>query len=423
MTLQRLRIACVLLLLCTVLGAVSCPVGAQPSADSAIILIGDGMGPVHVKIAQTIAGQPLAMEMMPVSGFATNPPAEGTVTDSAAAATALATGRKTKNGMVGMSPEGKPMENILERARAQGKSTGVITTDSLTGATPGGFSAHVDSRGKRAEIALQVVKTGSEVMLGFWKGDFLPKVDGGEREDNRDLIEELEQAGYKVVYTKTQLKAAADKRIVGFFDDGPEAPQLSEMVEKALAILSQNPKGFILVVESARIDWSSHENELVGAVRATFDLDGAVKTAMEFAQKQGRVLVVTTADHETGQPRIDDASKLSLMRDLKTEPSEIAKHLNSDRTNIGQVMREYAAINNLTEAEVNEIRNASDAVAGISKVISARAGISWHATGHTDSRVPVFAFGPGAERFSGEMDNTDIPKRVASVLGLGAFPK
>ncbi len=423
MVCRRFGIASSLVLVCLMLGAVSSPISAQPPADSAILLIGDGMGPVHVKIAHTIAGQPLEMEKMPVSGLATNPPAEGSVTDSAAAATALATGRKTKNGMLGVAPDGQRLENIMERARALGKSTGVITTDSLTGATPAGFSAHIDSRGKRAEIALQVARSGSEVMLGFWKGDFLPKADGGEREDERDLIAEMKKAGYQVVYTKTQLKAATDKRIAGFFDDGPEAPQLSEMVVKALSILSQNPKGFVLMVESARIDWSSHENELVGAVRATFELDGAVKTAVEFAQEQDHTLVVTTADHETGRPRIDDASKLSLMRDLKTEPAEIAKHLNQDRTNIGQLMREYAGISNLTEAEVNEIRKASDAAAGIAKVISTRAGVSWHVTGHTENPVPVFAFGPGADRFSGEMDNTDIPKRIAAVIGLGAFPK
>jgi len=423
MVCRRVGIVSAVLLACLVVLALPASAGAQPPAESAILLIGDGMGPVHVQIGHTIVGQPLAMEKMPVSGLVATHQADGSVTDSAAAATALATGHKTKNGMLGVAPDGQRLENIFERARALGKSTGVITTDSLTGATPAGFTSHVDSRGKRAEIALQTARSGSEVMLGFWKGDFLPKTDGGEREDGRDLIAEMQKAGYQVVYTKTQLKAATDKRIAGFFDDGPEAPQLADMVEKALPVLSQNPKGFVLMVESARIDWSSHENELVGSVRATFELDGAVAAVMGFAREQGRTLVVTTADHETGRPRIDDASKLGLMRDLKTEPAEIAKRLNTDRTNIGQVMREYAGISDLTEADLKEIRQATEAAAGIAKVISARAGVSWHSTGHTESRVPLFAFGPGADRFSGEMDNTDIPKRIAEAIGLGAFPK
>jgi alkaline phosphatase len=423
MVCRRVGIVSAVLLACLVVLALPASAGAQPPAESAVLLIGDGMGPVHVQIAHTIVGQPLAMEKMPVSGLVATHQADGSVTDSAAAATALATGHKTKNGMVGVTPDGQRTENILERARALGKSTGVITTDSLTGATPAGFSAHVDSRGKRAEIAAQAAQSGSKVMLGFWKGDFLPKAAGGEREDGRDLIAEMQKAGYEIVYTQAQLEGATGKRIAGFFEDGPQAPQLADMVGKALAVLSQNPKGFVLAVESARIDWSSHENELVGAVRATLELDAAAGTAVEFARKRGRTLVVVTADHETGRPRIDDASKLGLMRDLKTEPAEIAKRLNTDRTNIGQVMREYAGISDLTEADLKEIRQATEAAAGIAKVISARAGVSWYSTGHTESRVPVFAFGPGADRFSGEMDNTDIPKRIAEAIGLGAFPK
>jgi alkaline phosphatase len=406
------------------LAALACPLGAQPATDSAILLIGDGMGPVQVQIGREAAGgQPLAMERMPFSGRATNPPAEGDVTDSAAAATALATGRKTKNGMIGVTPNGEPVENLLERARQLGKSTGVITTDSLTGATPAGFMAHVDSRGKRDEIALQEYKAGVQVMLGFWKGAFTTKAQGGAREDGRDLIGEMEKSGYQAVYTKDQLEAATSARLVGFFDDGPQAPSIAQMVSKALSILSKNPKGFVLVVESARIDWASHDNELVGAVLATLDLDGGVAKAVEFARERGRTLVVVTADHETGGPKIEEAGKLPLVRSLRTEPGEIAKHLNGDRTNIAAVMREYASIGDLSEDEVVRIREAGEPAAAIATIISARAGISWRTGSHTATPVPVFAFGPKAERFSGQMDNTDIPKRLAETIGLGTFPK
>ena len=325
---------------------------AAPVADSAVLLIGDGMGPVQVQLART-DDEPLTMEQFPFSGLATTKPADGPITDSAAGGTALATGCKTNNGMVSVNPEGRRLETILERARSMYKATGIITTDALHGATPASFIAHVDDRGKRAGIAAQIAAAPADVMLGFWKGEFLPKSSGGKREDGRDLIAELEGKGFEVVYTRDQLLQAKGQKLLGLFDDGPEAPSVADMVSAALARLSANPRGFFLVVEGARIDWECHEHQLAAALTEVRELDKAVGIAADAARSRGRTLVVVTADHETGGLQPDG---------------------------------------------------------------------SFTTSGHTAAPVPVFALGPGGKRFCGDLDNTDIPKRIAEVLQIGLSP-
>jgi alkaline phosphatase len=345
----------VLGLLCAGLlwSACAAPVCGEEAADSAILLIGDGMGPLQIHVARRAHGGPLAMERMPYSGIVTTHSADRAVTDSAAAATALATGYKTNNGMVGVSPDGSRLESVVERARSAGKSTGIITTDALHGGTPASFAAHVESRGDRSPIAAQVTESGVDVMLGFWKGWFLPKSAGGDREDGRDLIAEMRESGYEVVFTGDELRQAKGDRIVGLFEDDT-GPSLAEMVSAALARLSKNPKGFLLIVEEARIDWECHGHDLDAAIERVRMLDAAVVTALDFAREDGATLVVVTADHETGG-------------------------LQPDTT--------------------------------------------FTTGGHTGTPVRVLAFGPGGQQFSGEIDNTDVPKRMAEVVGLGSFPK
>jgi alkaline phosphatase len=347
------RLICVLLCAGALWGACAAPAQGEEAADSAILLIGDGMGPLQIHLARKDPGQPLGMEGMPYSGIMTTRSADSDVTDSAAAGTALATGHKTNDGMVGVTPDGRRLETILERARAVGKSTGIITTDALHGATPASFAAHVESRGERGKIAAQIAASRVDVMMGFWKGWFLPKSAGGEREDGRDLVAEMRRAGYEVIFTGDELRQAKGDRIVGLFEDDT-GPSLAEMVSAALARLGKNPKGFFLVVEEARIDWECHDNKLEAAVERVRLLDAAVVTGLDFARKDGSTLVVVTADHETGGLQPDG---------------------------------------------------------------------TFATGGHTNTPVRVFAFGPGGERFTGEMDNTDIPKRMAEVLALGSFPQ
>jgi alkaline phosphatase len=404
--------------------ALSAPAAAVPLADSAILLIGDGMGAAQIAVAREArGGDPLAMETAPVSGLMTTHSADRAITDSAAAGTALATGHKTNNGMISVTPDGRRVVTILERCRAMYKATGIITTDSLHGATPASFAAHAESRGMRSEIALQMAESGVPVMMGFWKGWFLPKSAGGEREDGRDLIAKMRGDGYAVAFTREQLFEASGPRLLGLFDDGAQAPTLAEMVGAALQQLSDEPGGFFLIVEGARIDWKCHGNDPAGAVLDTWEFDEAVAAALALARTRGRTLVVITADHETGGLTIDDRTLVRRLGSVRASCEAMTGKLNSDRSNAAQVLADFAGVDNLTGAELTTLNGAEDAEAAIAALISERAGVSWTTGGHTDTPVRVLAFGPGADRFAGEMDNTDIPKRIAEVLGIGAFPE
>ncbi len=411
-------------LIAVLIAAVAVPVAAAtPKADSAILFIGDGTGPVQIRIGRAAAQvDALVMEGFPVRGYATTMSANADVTDSAAAGTALATGHKTNNGMIGVTPEGKRLTTILERAQAMYKATGIITTDALRGATPASFAAHVGSRGESAEIALQMAHSGADVMMGFWKDQFLPTSAGGKRTDGLDLIAEMQKSGYQVVYTKDELKAAHGEKLVGLFDDGAQSPTLSDMVTAALQRLSRNPHGFFLVVEGARIDWFSHANDPAGVVLAVKELDAAVMTGADAASRRGKTLVLVTADHETGGLAIADGSKLGILARITMSASDMAAKLSKERDNVGEVLQIGAGISDVTTTEADAIRSAKDPSAAIASIVSARAGLTWGTQDHTATRVRVFALGPGSERFSGDLDNTMIPKRIADAIGIGPLP-
>jgi len=328
------------------------PCSGDSPADSAILFIGDGMGPMQIHLSRVEPGQPLEMEKLPVAGIVTTNSVGGRVTDSAAAGTALATGYKTENGRIGTDPDNRQLQTILERAQAMYKSTGIITTDALHGATPASFAAHVKNRGERAEIAAQLAASNVDVMMGFWKGEFIPKSAGGNREDNRDLIAEMRARGHDIAFTRDELLKSKGDKLLAIFED-ETAPTLTEMVATALDRLSRDPDGFVLIVEQARIDWECHDHKLPEAISFVRSLDKAVAAARSAAEARGRTLVIVTADHETGGLAPDG---------------------------------------------------------------------SFSTGGHTSTPVRLFAAGPGAEAFAGDLDNTDVPRRIADAIGIGPFP-
>ncbi len=422
-TAHHKRALCLILTSLVLLGFAVCA-RAAPLADSVILLIGDGMGSAQVRLAREAAGgAPLAMERMPYSGLITTHSADRPVTDSAAAGTALATGHKTNNGMISVAPDERVLRTILELCRDRGKSTGIITTDALHGATPASFAAHAPSRGMRSEIALQLAESRVPVMLGFWKGWFLPDSEGGERADGKHLIADLRRAGYGVAFTKEELSNVTGQRLLGLFDDGPEAPTLADMTLAALGRLRTDRDGLFLIVEAARIDWKCHHNDPAGAVLDTWEFDRAVAAALDYARGRGRTLVLVTADHETGGLSIEEPGRVKALAGIKAPAADIAEKLNADRSNVAEVLAEYAGVHDLTPDEIAAVKGAEHAADAVSMLLNQRAGLFWSTKGHSDTRVPVFAYGPGAERFAGEMDNTDIPKRIAEVLGIGPFPR
>lgn len=330
-----------------------------------IFCIGDGMGFEHVALARHHGpgdNHKLHMERLPVHGDVKTHAANKPVTDSAAAGTAMACGVKTNNGMVGMTPDKTPYSSILELLQDKGWRTGLTATSQVSHATPASFASHVDSRGKQKEIAVQLLDNRVDVILG-----------GGRKYWSDEQLAQATTIGYQVVTTRNALATLKPAPVIGLFgDDGlttffPE-PSLAEMSAAAISLLSTpdeqwfapKPK-FFLMIEGSQIDWAAHANDTDRVVRQALLFDMAVREAIEFAQKDKHTLVIVTADHETGG--------LELKRN-----------------------------------EDNELK------------------AKWTSGGHTAVNVPLYAFGPGSEKFTGTMDNTDIPKRIAELTGLKPFP-
>ena len=272
--------------------------GALPQRT--IVMIADGTGPASLTVARQVKGAPLAIDRV-VYGLIETRSANSSVTDSAAAATALACGVRTNNGMVGMAPDGARVRSIAEAAKAEGKSVGIVTTDAITGATPAGFSAHVPHRSQTGEILAQQIGSGFDLFLG-----------GGRRVLTESSRERLAAAGYALVEDAEGLRAASGK-VFGLFAPGVmtamverrsgapcSEPTLPEMAAKALDLLDANPQGFFLMIEGAQVDKGNHAHDLPWATYELLAFDEAVALVLAWADAHPGTVVAITADHETG---------------------------------------------------------------------------------------------------------------------------
>ncbi|MCP4755458.1 MAG: alkaline phosphatase [Proteobacteria bacterium] len=332
-----------------------------------VFMIGDGMGINHIFITRKYAvgmDKKLHLERMPYTGIVTTYPVGEVMTDSAAAGTALASGMKTTNGTIGQLPDGTKIKTIMEVAEDRGMATGLIATKEITDATPAAYAAHNASRSNQAEIAVDILDNNIDLILGGGRKYWLPEELGGKREDNRNLIQEAKDKGYVYLETKADFEKVERTPVLGLFREGwletnEEEPSLREMTKRALQLLNKDKDGFFIMVEASQIDTQSHAHDEEGFMDRVLKFDMAVKEAIEFAKKDGHTLVVVTSDHETG-------GLMPLM-----------------------------------------------------------GGLQWSApiiSLHSASPVAVFAYGPGAENFTGVFENTDLPKIVAQLLDFKDFP-
>ena len=340
----------------------------QSSAPRNIILvIGDGMGPGALKLTslyQHKAENHLFMEQLPVASFCTTLSANTNVTDSAAAATAFACGYKTSNGYLGLTTNKCHLTSVAEAAQREGRAVGLITSDAITGATPAGFFAHVNSRGSYSDVADWTLTNAFDLFIGNAnsKGWYVPKTAGGLRTNACDLLTAMTAAGYVVSETPaTFAQTPPNKRALGFMAKGTLDSEtcLAQLTETALARLAKNDKGFFLMTECAITDGGGHGNKPELTVRGTLQVDWTVKAAVDFARKRGDTLVLVTADHETG----------GLTCSVTNNPP-------------GKLVIHYAT------------------------------------TSHTGIPVRLYAYGPGSELFSGTIDNTDVAKNIARLWKL-----
>ena len=336
-----------------------------------IYMIGDGMGLAHVTMLQIAEGYDNPVSFMRAENVALikSYSRNNRVTDSAAAGTALATGHKTNNSMLGVLPDSTAVESMMAKAVRRGMATGLVVTCYLPHATPGAFYAHQVYRRTLEPIAEQLVESGVDVAFGGGKRYFTAR-----RADGTTLVDRLRTKGYRVIDTLAAADTITSGKVVGLFASKhmPYAHKgrgdyLPRAVGKALEILSndaaERDEGFMLVVEGSMIEYVSHRNDSEGILAEMRDFDRAVRVAMEYVDAHPGTLLVVTADHETGG---------------LTLPSGNADFTKSE----SGVLYKYGS------------------------------------KSHTAVMVPVYLYGTGAERTNGVMENSDLANRLMEILEL-----
>ncbi len=297
---------------------------SQTEGTKLIYIIGDGMGFNHIENAKLYEGiTEFPFEQYYV-GEVTTHSANSDVTDSAAAATALATGVKTKNGYVGVDAQKQALENLMEISKEYGKKTGIVTTDTLDGGTPAGFSAHAENRSYTDQIILNQQTGVMDLLLGRFSWDYLDSIQGFE--DNGFLYADTMKSLYDL--------PESDK-VVGNMsmsikptEENPSTKlALKSMVEYALDFLHKDSEeGFTLMIEGAYIDKYSHSNNVLDMIEEVIDLSDAVEYVLDWASKHDNTYVIFTADHETGGLQ-KATSKEEISNELYTHTNHTASNV------------------------------------------------------------------------------------------------
>ncbi|MBY6037468.1 alkaline phosphatase [Fictibacillus nanhaiensis] len=357
---------------------------------------------------------------------------EESITDSAAAATSMSAGIKTYNGAIAVDMEKKDVKTVLEQAKENGKSTGLVATSQINHATPAAFGSHDESRENYNAIANDYYddlingKHKVDVLLGGGTSYFVRK--------DRDITKEFQKDGYSYVTTRDQMLKDKNEQILGLFapkglekkiDRPAEQPSLKEMTNTALDRLNQNKNGFFLMVEGSQIDWAGHDNDVVSAMSDMEDFEQAFQSAIDFAKKDKHTLVIATADHSTGGMAMgrDGVYKWdpTAIKAAKKTPDFMAKKIAAGAP-VEETLKNNIDLE-LTAEEIQSVKDAKeksgkvlDIDNAIEKIFDLRTGTGWTTDGHTGEDVTVYAYGPGMEKFAGKIDNTDTAKEIFAIL-------
>jgi alkaline phosphatase len=315
-----------------------------------ILMIGDGMGAAQVYAGLIANHGWLNLEKVQFVGFHKNQSTSDFVTDSGAGATAFSIGEKTHNSAIGVDQFDVPKPTILEIAKQHKKATGLVVSCSIEHATPAAFISHQPQRSMFDEIAEDIAKSKIDMFIGGGRKYFY------DRKDKKNLLDTLSKNGFQVANGLNAIQNIHEGKLAGFIaEEEPvrvtlgRGDQLLQSTNKALEILSKNKDGFFLMVEGSQIDWGGHANDSSYVLNEMVDFDKAIGAVLEFAKNDKNTLVVITADHETGGMSILDGDFTS-----------------------GNVKMKFTT------------------------------------DGHTGVMIPVYSFGPNAEKFSGIYQNSDI---------------
>jgi alkaline phosphatase len=459
-----------------------------PKAKNVILFVGDGMSIGHRTAARILSkglvegryGGELAIDDMPHMALVSTSGSDSVVTDSANSASAYTTGHKSCVNAMGIycarnkdnlaHPQVETISELVKRMR--GMSVGVVTNTEIEDATPAAMVAHTRRRADYNEIVKMFFKVQPDVILGGGSPNFLAKsTPGSKRTDETDYIKEFEGAGYTFVSTATELKAAAGKpKLLGLFNtsnvDGaldrlflkkgsvskfPDQPDLTEQVSAALDVLAKNEKGFVLMVESGRIDKYSHSLDWERAVFDTIMLDNAVKVAKEFAAARNDTLIIVVPDHAHPVSIVgtyDDDRPGQLLRDkLGTyaeskfsnypaangqgypEKIDVSRRLafmfgaTPDYCDLGRPYLDGENVPAVAGA-TTETFVANEKYCNVPGAVRRTGNLPFNASQgvHAADDVLLTAMGPGAETLRGRIDNTRVFRAMVNALGLASGP-
>ena len=416
-----------------------------------IMMVMDGTSAGATTLSRWYKGGNLAMDEMMAGGGRTYS-ADSAITDSAPAATALATGHKSNDKYIGVLPSvvtspgldpidpkdaHKPVANVLEGAKLQGKATGIISTSEIQHATPAGFSAHVTHRSNYGDIAEQQVYQGIDVVLGGGKESLSPGTTNNARKDGEDLLTVLENNKYDIVEDRNELLTSNSNKIWGTFatstlayefdrkTTNPSEPTLAEMTDKAIDTLNKDKDGFFLFVEGSKIDWAAHANDTIGMISDTLAFDDAVKEALEFAKKDGNTMVIAVSDHGNSGITMGDMNTNSIYPNTPVsayiDPLKKASmtvegalsQLKTDKSNLLEVAVLYG-LDDLTAEELEILHSSKSIGADMVKMLAERAHIGYTTGGHTGEDVFLYSYGPS--RPTGLVENTDLAIKMAQFM-------
>jgi alkaline phosphatase len=428
---------CAVLLL-TLSSLLSLNVTAAPK--NIIYMIGDGMGPAYVAAyryyqhdpAEKIVSNTIFDDLL--TGMASTYPDDDTlVTDSAAGATALATGVKSYNGAIAVNRQHIPIGTLMQLAKRVGKANGIVASSQVNHATPASFLAHNKSRRNMNDIADMYLdyridgKPVADVIIGGGTKYFV-------RED-RDLISGFIELGYQYTDSIQQLDSLTRMPAIALLSDdalpavlnSPYDSMLAPLTKKALQLLSAAEKGFVLMVEGSQIDWCGHDNDIACAMAEMHDFAQAIIVAKAFVDANPDTILIITADHETGGLSLGSNGeyqwRTDVIKQVKATGREITKQLRtlSDKQQISQRYTELTGIsldNQQLQLLQSALANDDDKVARgqVLKFISDKSYTGWTTGGHTAADVPVMAYGKHAEDFAGFQDNTQIAKQLIKYI-------
>ena len=443
----------------------SMPGGTHRVPKYIFLFLADGAGIAHLEITRQYNQEVLGQEMVITDkimkegnvGLMTTHAADSLSTDSAAAATALASGCKAKIGVLGVCADGSVPDTVMESAKQRGLKIALLTNSTVYDASPAAFVCHVPNRRDYGAILNRYLDLEPDILMGGGRAQFLPLgKPGSRRKDETDLAAAFAKKGYQQVFDKRALEEVRPGKVLGLFSldemsfeierDKSTEPSVYDMTQAAIRQLhNNNPNGFFAFIENENIDSASHLSDVASMIHDYREFDRAVGLAYEFYKKYPRdTLILVTSDHETGglgftmalkdlsstkggnqlAGTIQDLRKIQTINiSLKTASRLLGRQPTAE--NIDKLMREHFSGFTLSpqnkevilkQEPVSQTIYLDASANALGMMIANNTQAYWQTTSHTNQPVLVAALGAGAERFAGYYDNADFGKKLMGIL-------